>query len=73
MATLLSSVHPWIMGVVVDSIYRDAEKIWAAKKSVNYSFSLQSDESTISDDEAMTIQNMIIETMKEKWVELRAI
>jgi hypothetical protein len=27
MATLLSSVHPWIMGVVVDSIYRDAEKI----------------------------------------------
>jgi phenylalanyl-tRNA synthetase beta subunit len=73
MATLLSSVHPWIMGVVVDSIYRDAEKIWVAKKSVNYSFSLQSDESTISDDEAMTIQNMIIETMKEKWVELRAI
>lgn len=65
-ATLLSSVHPWITGVVVDSVYRDEAKIGSEKKSVNYSFSLQSDESTISDDEAMNIQNMIIETMKGK-------
>ncbi|MFZ2256367.1 MAG: hypothetical protein WAW59_07245 [Patescibacteria group bacterium] len=72
-ATLLSSVHPWITGVVVDSVYRDESKIGKDKKSINYSFSLQSDESTISDDEAMNIQNMIIDTMKEKGVELRAL
>lgn len=71
-AILLSSVHPWIQGVTVDSIYRDETKVWIGKKSVNYAFSLQSDESTISDEEAMNIQNMIIDRMKGEWVELRA-
>ena len=73
MATYISSVHPWIRDITVDSIYRDESKVWAGKKSVNYSFSLQSDESTISDDEAMNIQNMIIETMRTHGLELRAL
>ena len=40
-AKLIDSEHPWIHDVVVDSIYRDAEKIGAGKKSVNFSFTLQ--------------------------------
>ena len=41
------------------------------KKSVNFAFSLCSDESTISDDEAMNIQNMIIEKMAEQGIAIR--
>jgi phenylalanyl-tRNA synthetase beta subunit len=56
---------------VVDSIYRDESKVWVNKKSVNFAFSLCSDESTISDDEAMNIQNMIIEKMAGQGIAIR--
>jgi phenylalanyl-tRNA synthetase beta subunit len=56
---------------MVDSIFRDESKIGTNKKSVNFAFSLQSDESTISDDEAMGIQNMIIDKMAEQGIAIR--
>lgn len=60
----IESQHPWISTVSVGSIYRDDAKIGINKKSVNFIFSLQSHEHTISDNEALNLQNNIIETMK---------
>lgn len=70
-ATTISALHPWIRDITVDSIFRDDDKIGTDKKSVNFAFSLQSDESTISDDEAMNIQTMIIEKMAEQGIAIR--
>ena len=56
----IEALHPWISHVVVDSVYRDPTKVGEGKKSVNFSFSLQSMDKTISDHEAGDIQNTII-------------
>lgn len=72
-AQSIESFHPWISSVYVGSIYRDEEKLWINKKSVNFAFSLCSHEHTISDSEALEIQNNIIETMKEKGCHIRSI
>ena len=72
-ATTISALHPWIRDITVDSIFRDDDKIGTDKKSVNFAFSLQSDESTISDDEAMNIQTMIIEKMAEQGIAIRGV
>lgn len=68
----IESQHPWISTVSVGSIYRDDVKIGINKKSVNFIFSLQSHEHTISDNEALNLQNNIIETMKWKNCHIRS-
>lgn len=60
------ALHPWITPVFIDSVYRDAEKIGSNKKSVNFSFTLQSMTGTINDTEAQEIQTLIIDTMAGK-------
>lgn len=72
MAEHLSALHPWIQNISVNSIYRDAEKIWAGKKSVNFAFELVSHENTIRDHDALNIQDMIIARMAELWYTLRS-
>ena len=62
-ASLIESEHPWIRDVTVDSIYQDEEKVGKNKKSVNFHFVLQSDEWTISDEEALALQNTLIEKL----------
>jgi len=69
----IESFHPWIGSVHVGSIYRDEAKLGANKKSVNFVFSLCSHEHTISDSEALTLQNNIIENMKQKGCHIRSI
>lgn len=64
-ARIIQQVHPWITPVTIDSVYRDDEKIGAGKRSVNFAFSLQSMDQTISDDDAQVIQSKIIEKMAE--------
>lgn len=71
-ALAIESHHPWISTVTVASIYRDTDRIGAGNKSVNFTFSLTSHEHTISDDEALRLQNEIIETMRSKGCEIRA-
>lgn len=71
MAHLIDALHPWIANVVVDSIYRDPSKIGAGKKSVNFSFTLTNMDDTISDEDALTVQNSIITKMQEHGLELR--
>jgi phenylalanyl-tRNA synthetase beta subunit len=71
-ALAIESHHPWISGVSVGSIYRDDERLGSGNKSVNFVFTLCSHEHTISDEEALHIQNEIIETMRSKGCEIRA-
>jgi len=71
-ASAIDAHHPWIHNVIVDSIYRDTEKIWAGKKSVSFSFILQSQESTISDTDALSVQNSIIELIQAQGHNLRS-
>ncbi len=66
--SFLDSLHPWIGSVRVASIYRDEERVGREKKSVTIAFSLSSPDATISDPEALDIQNMIIDRMAgEGW------
>jgi len=67
----IEAIHPWISRVTIDSVYRDEEKIGSEKKSVNFAFVLQSMDGTISDTEALDIQNSIIEKMKASGYSLR--
>ena len=69
----IESFHPWISTVYVGSVFRDENKLWTGKKSVNFIFSLTSHEHTISDDEALVIQNGIIEAMAIKGCLIRSI
>ena len=69
----IESFHPWISDVSVESIYRDEAKVGVNKKSVNFVFTLQSHEHTISDQDALSIQNNLIETMKTKGCHIRSI
>lgn len=68
---IIDAVHPWIRDISVDSIYRDEEKVGAGKKSVNFAFTLSNTDGTISDDEAMHVQNLVIDTMKSHGYNLR--
>jgi phenylalanyl-tRNA synthetase beta chain len=68
----LSSFHPWISNVVVDSIYEDEAKVGAGKKSVNFAFTLVSHDATISDEEALRVQGLMIEEMGKKGYSLRS-
>ncbi len=72
MAVHLQTTHPWIEHVIVDSIFRDDEKVGPGKKSVNFSFSLENHENTISDNDALQVQNMAIEKMAEYGYLLRS-
>lgn len=72
-ARIIDSVHPWIHQVIVDSVYSDEGKIGIGKKSVNFSFILSNHDDTISDVEALEVQNKIIEALKTHGYELRSI
>lgn len=71
-ARIINAVHPWIQNLHVDSIYEDAEKLGKGIKSVNFAFILSNKEGTISDDEAMSVQNLIIETLQTHGFSLRS-
>lgn len=72
MASHIGAIHPWIRDISVDSIFRDAGKIGSGKKSVNFSFTLVSNEDTISDADALSVQNNIIARMEELGYNLRS-
>lgn len=70
-ARTLDALHPWITGVHVDSIYEEEEKIGTGKKSVNFWFTLMNHDATISDEEALAVQTLIITEMGKKGYFLR--
>lgn len=70
-ARIIDATHPWIRELRVDSVYRDAEKVGKEMKSVNFAFVLSNLDGTISDDEAMHVQSLVIENMKQHGYALR--
>ena len=70
-AKQIDALHPWIQGVTVDSVFMDTEKVGTGKKSVNFAFTLSNTEWTISDEDALQVQNLIIEGMKSSGIALR--
>ena len=71
-AHIIDAVHPWIQNIVIDSVYIDSKKIGEWVKSVNFSFLLSNHDATISDAEALNVQNMVIEKMKDHGYSLRS-
>jgi phenylalanyl-tRNA synthetase beta chain len=68
----LSTLHPWITLVTVDSVFEDEAKVGAGKKSVNFAFTLVSHDATISDEEALRVQDIVIEEMGKLGYSLRS-
>lgn len=72
-ARIIDSVHPWITDVYVDSVFEDEIKVGKDKKSVNFAFTLSNHEATISDEDALYVQNSIIEKMSYHGYALRGV
>lgn len=60
-----------IKNVWVADIYINAEKIWEDKKSVTFNFLIQDDTKTITDKEALDLQEQIIANLEKEWIKLR--
>ncbi|EKD29864.1 MAG: hypothetical protein ACD_78C00236G0002 [uncultured bacterium (gcode 4)] len=67
----ISSVSPMLSSFSVVDIFRDATKIGADKKSVTFSFLIQDLTKTITDEEALVIQEKIIKKLEGEGVSLR--
>ena len=67
-ARIIDSIHPWITDVYVDSVFEDEIKVGKDKKSVNFAFTLSNHEATISDEDALHVQNSIIEKNVSSWI-----
>ncbi|EKE28051.1 MAG: hypothetical protein ACD_3C00106G0010 [uncultured bacterium (gcode 4)] len=68
---IIKNVNPLIKNVRVVDTYRSEEKLWINKKSVTFAAYLLDYEKTITDDEALSIQNSIIKELSKIWIELR--
>lgn len=71
-AKIIEKSHPWISDVVVIDIFEDEAKVGANKKSVTFSFVVQSPENTISDDEIKNIMENIVAKIGELGFNLRS-
>jgi phenylalanyl-tRNA synthetase beta subunit len=60
---LLRAIDPRIQDVCVIDVYSHSEKIGAGKKSVTFRFSIVDRTKTITDEEALSLQNTCIETL----------
>lgn len=71
-AKIIEKSHPWISDVVVIDIFEDEAKVGTNKKSVTFSFVVQSPENTISDDEIKNIMENIVAKIGELGFNLRS-
>ena len=53
-------------------IYRSEEKLGKDKKSIVFSVVIQNPEKTLTDEEALIVQNKIVAKLKDKSIELRS-
>jgi len=70
---IVSGTHEWISDVSVSEIYRDPAHIGDKKKSVVISFLIQNPATTITDEEAGKIQEIIISNLAERGYKLRGV
>lgn len=62
--SIIAKSSPKITGTRVVDTYRDVQKIGENKKSVTFSFLIQDFEKTVTDEEAMAVQNAVIANME---------
>lgn len=67
----IASVNPLLRDFAVVDEFRDAAKIGAGKKSISFSFLIQDLTKTITDEEALVIQESIIKKLSGEGIELR--
>ncbi len=67
----IASVNPLLSNFAVVDEFRDATKIGAGKKSISFSFLIQDLTKTITDEEALVIQESIIKKLEGEGIELR--
>lgn len=67
----IANVHPLLSDFQVVDIFRDATKVDPDKKSVTFSFLIQDPTKTITDEEALAIQQAIITELETKGRMLR--
>ncbi len=64
-AAIIASASSTVADVRVIDVYRDAAKVGEGKRSVTFSFRIENPEKTITDAEALEIQNLAIAKMEE--------
>ncbi len=67
----IASVSPLLSNFIVVDEFRDAVKIGEGKKSISFSFLIQDLTKTITDEEALAIQEQIIAKLEGGGIELR--
>lgn len=68
----IASVHTYITAVGVKEVYEDKVKIGDGKKSVLFQYELRNPQATMTDEEALAIQEAIITKMASQGILLRA-
>lgn len=68
----IASINPILSNFAVVDEFRDATKIGAGKKSISFSFLMQDLTKTITDEEALVIQQSIIKKLESEGIKLRA-
>ena len=64
-------VDPLITQVGVKEVYEDIHKLGEGKKSVLFTCLFQNPDKTMTDEEALVVQERIIADMKKEGIELR--
>jgi phenylalanyl-tRNA synthetase beta subunit len=67
----IASVSPLLSNFSVVDEFRDVVKIGEGKKSISFSFLMQDITKTITDEEALVIQEKIIKKLEGEGVSLR--
>lgn len=63
LTTLVKNTHAWISDISVTEIYRDEKHIGQNKKSVVISLLIRNPETTITDGEALKVQETLIQNL----------
>ena len=72
-AAKILSTHPLVQDVRLVDTFRDTERIGADKKSLTFAFTIQDPDRTITDTDALAVQEAIIATLADDGITLRSI
>lgn len=69
---IVRASHEWVSDIGVSEIYRDESHIGIDKKSVVVSFLIRNNAATITDEEALKVQETVISKLGENGYQLRS-
>ena len=74
MMGISQQTHDWILpSIRVVDVFRDDQKVGVDKKAVVFSYALQNPDDTIADEQALEIQEQIIENVEKIGAKLRGV